>query len=463
MVNEPPVHQLPHISPWKRGPPIWFHDYDMAQPLSNPMVFIFQLVMNRGRLCQMCGWWFHDRYELYRLTINTHRWHFWLYCSHEDTRPSRLQEHYAKVHPDMPTESLDNWLYRSEHEPIILTALIRPVTFPTPEGYSTFQEMDIMPPWDYIPTPCLDLGQQISPWRQVDEVVIEEPPVTWDMEEQVVSLKAAGPTEVSKVKISLEEYRSQATATDQKEAVSAVDNLLHGTGNLMDEIYLLSDRSVSECRDGDGWSHFHQPQWSENHQHFAGEGCCWWCGDVEDHGCPHKGPKGLDSGAAWANARQVQAAAFSHCVTGTAFLWGWDTGRFPTTVQPFHSPCGPWATDDPLEPVYFPCGTNDPLKPAPFPVPRMIPRSQVSSSLSQTPSTVACEPPMFSQPHCAPLRPMSHRVSPWTSHILLQPLSHLRSLRASPPPPWTGLLPLWPLSHQWHPCPIALPPVQQFS
>ena len=158
------------------------------------MVLIFQLVMNRGRDCQTCGWWFRDRYVLYRHTIDTHRRRFCLYCAHEEARPSRLGAHYARVHHSVSTASLDNRLYRSEDEPImVLTSMIQPVTFPTPEGYSPFLETDVMPPWNYIPKPQLDLGQQISPWRQVDEVVIEEPPVMEELEENILNLEAAGP------------------------------------------------------------------------------------------------------------------------------------------------------------------------------------------------------------------------------------------------------------------------------
>ena len=214
------------------------------------MVFIFQLVMNRGRDCQTCGRWFRDWYALYRHTISTHRRRFCLYYAHEEARPSKLQAYYARVHPSVSTASLDNRLYRSEDESImVLTSLIQPVTFPTPEGYSPFLETDVMPPWDYIPTPRVDLGQQISPWRQVDEVVIEEPPVMEELEEHILNLEAAGPDTVDKVKISLEEYRSWTTARNPNEVKSAVHNLIQSTGNTMDDIFLHSDRSVSESRD----------------------------------------------------------------------------------------------------------------------------------------------------------------------------------------------------------------------
>ena len=132
---------------------------------------------------------------------------------------------------------------------MVLTSLIQPVTFPTPEGYSPFLETEVMPPWDYIPTPRVDLGQQISPWRQVDEVVIEEPPVTEELEEHILNLEAAGPDIVVKVKISLEEYRSRTTARNQNEVISAVHNLIQFMGNSMDDIFLHNDRSVSESGD----------------------------------------------------------------------------------------------------------------------------------------------------------------------------------------------------------------------
>ena len=214
------------------------------------MVFVFQLVMNRGTDCQICGRWFRDRYALYRHTINTHRRRFCLYCAHEEARPSRLWAHYARVDPSVSTASLDNCLYRSENELIIiLTSLIQPVTFPTPKGYSPFLETDVMPPWDYIPTPRVELGQQISPWRQVDEVVIEEPRVTEEPDEHIVHLEVAGLDIVDKVKISLEEYRSWTTARNQNEVKSVVHNLIQSKGNTMDDIFLHSDRSVSESGD----------------------------------------------------------------------------------------------------------------------------------------------------------------------------------------------------------------------
>ena len=85
--------------------------------------------------------------------------------------------------------------------------------------------MDMMPHWNYIPTSRADLEQQVFPWCQVDEVVIEKPLVAEDMEEHVVSLQAADPEVVNKMKISLEEYRRRGIAPDNEEVDNDVDDL----------------------------------------------------------------------------------------------------------------------------------------------------------------------------------------------------------------------------------------------
>ena len=77
-------------------------------------------------------------------------------------------------------------------------------------------------------------------------MVIEEPPEMEELEEHIVNLEAAGLEVVDKVKISLEEYRSRTTARNENEMKSAVHNLIQSRGNTMDDIFLHSDRSVSE-------------------------------------------------------------------------------------------------------------------------------------------------------------------------------------------------------------------------
>ena len=159
-----------------------------------------------------------------------------------------MHAHVERVHPSVPREMLDRKLWHNETEAIMQVVTTMTAKFPTPEGYSPLTEAEMSVPWEYVPTISTP---HVSPWQEIDDIHLGEPPVHVKPEPEVVSdaPPAQESTSVDESsgtrKISLEEYRSHSqtqsplsSAEQSREIQEAVMQLMRSVGcdNILREV-----------------------------------------------------------------------------------------------------------------------------------------------------------------------------------------------------------------------------------